>query len=164
MPGYFLQLDIWKVSKGVHQSVDIMASGESATRLLRLFEEHSVPHSVMISDVEKWGQGSDQTHRLIVAREARRTTSANDLVTALFRPFFKRDSTSGSNATAVSFPGLGTALQYPFGEYTDYSRMVQYMRRLEGEFPGLVKTFNLGSTHEGREIIGIKVLWVGEKK
>lgn len=46
---------------------------------------------------------------------------------------------------------------YPFGIYTSYSAMMRYMRQLEFYYPHIVKLIQIGHSHEGRPIEGLKV-------
>lgn len=47
--------------------------------------------------------------------------------------------------------------KYGFGDYHSYDEMVQWMKDIEYHYPSMAKTYSIGRTHEGREIVGIKI-------
>ena len=47
--------------------------------------------------------------------------------------------------------------KYRFGQYHSYDEIMAWMEDIERLYPGIAKVFNLGSTHEGRPIKGIKI-------
>lgn len=72
--------------------------------------------------------------------------------------------------TRLYFPeGLGRPFEkvgelranYPFGLYTNYATMLRYLRTLDFYYPHIVQLVQIGKTHEGRSIEGVKVgiLW-----
>ncbi|VDD94258.1 unnamed protein product [Enterobius vermicularis] len=47
--------------------------------------------------------------------------------------------------------------KYGFGDYHTYDEMINWMKEIEYNYPSMTKTFSIGKTHEGREIVGIKI-------
>lgn len=52
--------------------------------------------------------------------------------------------------------------KYGFGDYHTYDEMINWMKEIEYNYPSMTKTFSIGKTHEGREIVGIKVNSISE--
>lgn len=77
----------------------------------------------------------------------RRIPNENDTTNPILKAFLKRmnDYTSRNRA------------KYGFGDYHSYDEMVQWMKDIEYHYPSMAKTYSIGRTHEGREIVGIKV-------
>ncbi|CAD6184847.1 unnamed protein product [Caenorhabditis auriculariae] len=78
----------------------------------------------------------DDVERLIMQRE-RKPRRLN---------FEKRLNSENSNRA-----------RYAFGEYHSYDTIVGYMRDVERKYPDRAKVFDMGTTHEGRSIYGIKI-------
>ncbi|KAI1731633.1 zinc carboxypeptidase domain-containing protein [Ditylenchus destructor] len=75
------------------------------------------------------------------------------------------DGDMGRGPTAAEFEGLGRPFEkvgelranYPFGLYTNYATMLRYLRTLDFYYPHIVQLVQIGKTHEGRSIEGVKI-------
>lgn len=47
--------------------------------------------------------------------------------------------------------------RYNFEEYGSYWQMTEWMKNIQAHYPSFTKVFQIGTTHEGRSIEGIKV-------
>lgn len=103
-----------------------------------------------VSKYETWNlfQYLNAPFRLLREKEGEtiRKNADRDPVLA---SFYRRFNDESSNNKA----------KYNFEEYGSYTQMTDWMRNIEAYYPSFTKVFEMGKTHEGRSIQGIKVLF-----
>ncbi|KAL3114642.1 hypothetical protein niasHT_016273 [Heterodera trifolii] len=160
------EVDFWLESTHPGQFADVMVSPEGKETFQRFLAEYPHLHVEMtVDDVQKLIMRDE------FQAEAKRTAQKGGAKRAdaeeSFLRSWRRDpspAVDNGHKQSYAFDQIGQlrGVDYPWGEYTGYSEMVRYMRTLEFYYPNLVQLVQLGSTHEGRSIEGVKIGYNGQ--
>ncbi|KAF7635042.1 Peptidase_M14 domain-containing protein [Meloidogyne graminicola] len=141
------ELDFWKGPTNINVFVDVMVPPGIVQSFTNFLEEQNIQHTIIIDDVQK----------MILQRE-KATGSINQNFSLLspsllseFLFFNKRKMRDDS-----TYQSLNKA-KYGFGEYHSYREIQQWLEDIERNYPQISRTFIIGTTYEGRPIIGIKL-------
>ncbi|KAL3080818.1 hypothetical protein niasHS_014923 [Heterodera schachtii] len=160
------EVDFWLESAHPGQFADVMVSPEGKETFQRFLAEYPHLHVEMtVDDVQKLimrDEFQTETKRTVQKGEPKGV----DAEEAFLRSRRRDPSPAVDNGHKQSYAfdqiGQLRGVDYAWGEYTGYSEMVRYMRTLEFYYPNLVQLVQLGSTHEGRSIEGVKIGYNGQ--
>uniref|UniRef100_A0A8R1TN74 Peptidase_M14 domain-containing protein n=2 Tax=Onchocerca TaxID=6281 RepID=A0A8R1TN74_ONCVO len=146
------EFDIWKETNNLDNFMDIMVPPNMIAITEELFRKNDIEYTITISDVRN----------LIERNEiySRNTTRASKI---LFESFFSRlkdDPILDEKAdnSVESWKKISNLkVKYRFGDYGSYNDMLKYMRTIEFYYPHITKLIQIGVSHEGLPIEGLKI-------
>uniref|UniRef100_A0A183CI11 Peptidase_M14 domain-containing protein n=1 Tax=Globodera pallida TaxID=36090 RepID=A0A183CI11_GLOPA len=158
-------MDFWLESTHPGQFAELMVSPEGVEAFERFLAAHPHLHVEMtVDDVQKLIVRNEfRAEERRAPKGGRKREEEEDA----FLRSRRRDPSpvvDGGHKQFYAFDQVGQlrGVTYPWGQYTGYSEMVRYMRTLEFYYPNLVQLVQLGSTHEGRSIEGVKIGYNGQ--
>uniref|UniRef100_A0A914H226 ShKT domain-containing protein n=1 Tax=Globodera rostochiensis TaxID=31243 RepID=A0A914H226_GLORO len=159
------EMDFWLESTHPGQFAEVMVSPEGVKAFEHFLVAHPRLHVEMtVDDVQKLIVRNEfRAEERQAPKGGRKREEEED---AFLRSRRKDPSpvVDGGHKQFYAFDQVGQlrGVTYPWGQYTGYSEMVRYMRTLEFYYPNLVQLVQLGSTHEGRSIEGVKIGYNGQ--
>uniref|UniRef100_A0A914UYZ3 Peptidase M14 carboxypeptidase A domain-containing protein n=1 Tax=Plectus sambesii TaxID=2011161 RepID=A0A914UYZ3_9BILA len=127
-------LDFWKSPTKTGVSTDVMIPSTTLKNITDLLSSSNISYVVSVPDVV----------RLMKEYETPKDSGISDLLRSFYRRF-KDDGVATNKAT------------YNFDDYGSYSDMVNWMTKIQEYYPSFTKVIQIGTTHEGRSIVGIKI-------
>uniref|UniRef100_A0A915AI59 Zinc carboxypeptidase A 1 n=2 Tax=Parascaris univalens TaxID=6257 RepID=A0A915AI59_PARUN len=122
-------LDFWRPPSSINNSVDIMVYPEMRRNFTDWLHIAGFQYEIAIKDLAE----------LILKREIPRRFG---YLHNLFGEHRLKDDRSSSSTL-------------PMGEYYSYDEIVQWMRNLERLHGNIVRLISIGTTHQGRSILGV---------
>ncbi|CCD72562.2 Zinc carboxypeptidase A 1 [Caenorhabditis elegans] len=122
--------DFWHAPSVVNGTVDIMVAPEHTDQFRQYLEKHGYTFQVAIDDL----------HKLLIEKEGNLSTHSND--DAFFLKRLHDD--------------VGFHSRLRMGEYYSYSVLSTWLERIAENMPDIAKLIKVGTTIEGRDILGLK--------
>uniref|UniRef100_A0A914VHM2 Zinc carboxypeptidase A 1 n=1 Tax=Plectus sambesii TaxID=2011161 RepID=A0A914VHM2_9BILA len=129
-------LDFWKPPTKAGTFSDLMVPWKMTSNITALLTTNNITYNVIISDVSQLMREEEISIK-------RKNYSFGTELGSFFRRF--NDESSKNKA------------KYNFEEYGSYTQMTDWMKKIQIHYPSFTKVFQIGKTHEGRYIEGIKI-------
>uniref|UniRef100_A0A914W045 Peptidase M14 carboxypeptidase A domain-containing protein n=1 Tax=Plectus sambesii TaxID=2011161 RepID=A0A914W045_9BILA len=132
-------LDFWTAPKRPGEFVDLMVPPNFTGTIRDLMSKYNITFELAIADVEKLTnelEGEETPVPMTASKPSNVTDS-----------FFRRLRNDSPSMSA----------QYNFNDYGSYTKITQWLTTIQSRHRAFTKVFQIGRTHEGRAIKGIKI-------
>ncbi|VDO74451.1 unnamed protein product [Heligmosomoides polygyrus] len=129
------EADFWHAPSVVNSTIDVMVSPTFTEKFAAFLKQHDYPYHIAIEDLKK-------NFRLLIEKEGSIKMNTNGV--------------QDSDLVRLHDDTGAFVSKLRMGEYYSYSTIVEWMKRIADHMPDVAKVIDIGSSTEGRPILGMQ--------